>query len=95
MKHVILFAAALAVCSAGTAAASSNIDDVRAELRRAVAAGEISRDEAKALMRDAISVHRAERHARRDTKHAERDARKEEKAARREARRAEKKQAED
>ena len=54
MKHVILFAAALAVCSAGSAAASSNIDDVRAELRRAVAAGEITRDEAKALMRDAI-----------------------------------------
>jgi hypothetical protein len=52
------------------------MDEVRAELNRAVAAGELNRDEAKALMRDAVAAHRAERHARRDAKHVERDARK-------------------
>ena len=56
---------------------------------------QISRDEAKSLMRDAVANHRAERHARRDAKHVENDARKAEKHARREARRAEKDTAED
>jgi polyhydroxyalkanoate synthesis regulator phasin len=86
MKRIILIAAAAVLCS-GIARAESGIDEVRAELKRAVAAGEITRDDAKALMRDAIDAHRAERHARRDAKHADRDVRK----AERDARKAERK----
>ena len=90
-----MLAVLLLVCGAGAGQAGSTIDEVRAELNRAVAAGEINRDEAKALMRDAVAEHRAERHTRRDAKHVERDARKTEREARREARRAEKEAAED
>ena len=86
MKRIILMAAAAVLCG-GIAQAESGIDEVRAELKRAVAAGEISRDEAKAMMRDAIDAHRAERHVRRDAKHADRDVRK----ADRDARKAERK----
>ena len=96
IKHpVVLLAVALLVCGVSASHADSTMDEVRAELNRGVAAGEISRDEAKSLMRDAVANHRAERHARRDAKHVENDARKAEKQARREARRAEKDTAED
>jgi polyhydroxyalkanoate synthesis regulator phasin len=95
MKNPVWLAALLLVCGVSAGQADSTMDEVRAELNRAVAAGELSRDEAKALMRDAVVAHRAERHARRDAKHFERDARKTEKQARREARRAEKEAAED
>jgi hypothetical protein len=92
MKRVILVAAAVVLCS-GAARAESGIDEVRAELRRAVAAGEISKGEARGVMREAIAAHRAERHARRDAHHAERDARKAERDARKAERRARRNQA--
>ena len=93
MQRIIVVAAAALLC-AGMAHADAGIDEVRAELRRAVAAGEITNDEAKTMMRDAIAAHRAERHARRDAKHVERDARKAERDARkteRDVRKAERK----
>ena len=86
MRRSFLLAGALLLCGTAVGHADFGIDEVRAELRRAVVAGELTRDEAKALMREAVTAHRVERHARRDGKHAERDARKAERAARQEAR---------
>jgi hypothetical protein len=89
MKRTFVLAALLSIFGVGAAVADSPMDEVRAELRRAVAAGEMTRAEARAAMRDAVTAHTAERHARRDARHAERDARKAERQAVRGARKAE------